>query len=403
MPDPFPVELSTWIRPGDTVIWGQSCAEPLTLTSALFAQRHEIGPFRCFLGIPASDTVQPEYADAVSFLSYCGTGSNRKLYDAGVLDIVTSHYSTFATLFQQLPIDVALVQVSPANPDGTYSMGLAHEYLGSAIDVARVVIAEVNDQLPTIAGTRQLRPDEIDVLVPVSYRPLELFEASLSDVSAALGRQVAAVIPDGATLQLGIGSLSQSVTASLYRHRDLHIHSGMISNGVLDLVDAGVVKGEVVGGVLMGTMRLFERVAGDASFQLRPTSYTHSLEVMGGIDRFVSINGAVEVDLLGQINTERVGSSYVGAIGGGLDFARGAAASPGGIPIIGLPSSRIVPRLTVPASVPAVEAGVIVTEYGAADLRGRSLPERAELLIGIAHPDNRDSLGFDRLNHRSFN
>lgn len=405
------LDLSQWIRPGDTVIWGQSCAEPRTLTEALFEQRHAIGPFRCFLGIPATDTVKPEYADVVSFLSYCGTGSNRTLHDAGVLDILTAHYSTFPALFRsrEVPVDVALVQVSPPNDDGTYSMGLAHEYLGAALDAARVVIAEVNDQLPAIPGTRQLRGEEIDVLVPSSRPPVEVLPATLDDESLALGRAVAAVIPDGATLQLGIGSLAQSVLAALGAHHDLHVHSGMVSDGVVDLVDAGVVTGDVVGGILMGSCRLFERAATDPRFRLLPTEHTHSLDVMRAIPRFVSVNGAVEVDLLGQVNTERVGASYVGAIGGGLDFARGAAASPGGIPILALPStskgrSRIVPRLAVPASVPAVEAGVIITEYGAADLRGRSLAERAELLIGIAHPDHRDelkkALGFDGLNHR---
>jgi acyl-CoA hydrolase len=279
-------------------------------------------------------------------------------------------------------------------------LGLAHEYLGSAIDTARVVIAEVNHQLPAIPGTRQLRADEIDVLVHTSRQPTEVPSVPLDAVATELGRQVAAVVPNGATLQLGIGNLAQSVLAALRGHSDLHIHSGMVSDGVVDLLDAGVVTGEVVGGILMGTRRLFERAAADARIQLRPTSYTHHLGVLSSIDSFVSVNGAIEVDLAGQVNTERIGTSYAGAIGGGLDFARGAALSNGGIPVTALPSKRLVPRLTSPASIPAGDVGVIVTEYGAADLRGRTLAERAALLIEIAHPDHRDELGFDRVTHR---
>lgn len=389
------------------MIWGQACAEPLTLTETLFAQRHAVGHFRCFLGIPVATTLRAEYGDVVSFLSYCGTGGNRALHRAGCLDLLTAHYSTFPGLFRgpQLRIDVALVQVPPANPDGSYSLGLAHEYLGAALDAARVVIAEVNDQLPVIPGTRQLRPAEITVVVPTSRPPAELAPAAPDAVVTAVAAQVASLIDDGATLQVGIGSLSAAVLAALGDRRDLGIHSGMISDGVADLIEAGVVTNArktrdrflTVGGLLMGTRRLFDLAAADPSIQLRPTAYTHDIDVLAGIDSFVSVNAALEVDLLGQVNSERLGASYVGAVGGAVDFARGAARSADGIPVTALPStshgrSRIVPRLTVPASVPAVDAGVVVTEYGVADLRGRTQAQRAELLIQIAHPDHRAAL-----------
>lgn len=405
--DAADLDLARWVRPGDTVIWGQACAEPLTLTEALFAQRHAIGRFRAFLGLPASDTVRPEYADAVDFVSYCGAGVNRELHRAGSLEILDDHYSTFPELFhsRRVPIDVALVQVPPPFEDGCYSLGLAHEYLGASVDAARIVVAEVNDQLPRIAGTRRLDPGEITALVPTSRPPATLATPAADEITARIGEHAAALIEDGSTLQVGIGSLPDGVLAALSGHADLGIHSGMIGDGFADLIESGVVTNQCkfwdvgisVGGVLMGSRRLFELAAADPAIQLRPTSYTHDAQVLATLDRFVSVNSALEVDLAGRINTERLGTSYVGALGGAVDFARGAARSDGGMAVTALPStagqrSRIVPRLSGPASIPAELAGVVVTEHGSADLRGRTPAERAQLLISIAHPDHRGAL-----------
>jgi acyl-CoA hydrolase len=401
------LDLARWVRPGDTVIWGQACAEPLTLTEALFAQRHDIGRFRAFLGLPASDTVRPEYADCVDFLSYSGAGINRVLHRAGALEIISEHYSRFPELFlsRKVQVDVALIQVPPAFDDGSYSLGLAHEYLGAAVDAARTVVAEVNDQLPQVRGTRRLQPQEITAILKSSRSPATMKTQPPDEVTSAIAAHAAALIEDGSTLQVGIGSLPDGVLAALQDHADLGIHSGMIGDGFADLIEAGAVNnlckfwdvGFSVGGVLMGSERLFRLAADDDSIQLRPTTYTHDPDILASLDRFVSVNSALEVELSGRINTERLGSSYVGALGGAVDFARGAARSPGGVAVTALPSaarhhSRIVPRLAGPASIPADLAGVVVTEYGSADLRGRSPAERAQLLIAIAHPDHRPSL-----------
>lgn len=405
---PADLDLTRWVRPGDTVIWGQACAEPLTLTEALFRQRQGIGGFRAFLGLPARETaVRVEHADVVDFASYCGAGVNRELHREGALEILDAHYSTFPELFRtrRFPIDVALVQVPPPFSDGSYSLGLAHEYLGAAVDAARVVVAEVNDQLPRIAGTRRLRPDEIDAVVPTSRPPATLTAAPPDDVTRAIGTHAAGAIADGSTLQVGIGSLPDAVLGALRDHSDLGIHSGMIGDGFADLLEASVVTNDCkfwdvgisVGGVLMGSPRLFELAAQDPAIQLRPTSYTHDAAILARLEQFTSVNSALEVDLGGAINTERIGSAYVGARGGAVDFAKGAMRSPGGVAVTVLPStagarSRIVPRLDTAASVPAELAGIVVTEHGAADLRGRTPEHRAQLLIDIAHPDHRDAL-----------
>lgn len=404
---PGDLDLTRWIRGGDTVIWGQACAEPLTLTEALFAQRRRIGRFRAFLGLHASGTVRAEFADVVDFISYSGAGVNRALHRAGSLEVLDAHYSSFPDLFRngEVRIDVVLVQVPPAFADGTFSLGLAHEYLGAAVDAARLVIAEVNEQLPQIAGTRRLRPDEIHVVVPTSRPPATMVTTPPDETTRAIGANAAAVIEDGATLQVGIGALPDAVLLALRGHQDLGIHSGMIGNGFAELLRCGAVTnrhkqvdtGLSVGGVLMGDMDLFEMAASDERIQLRPTTYTHDPAVLSRVGRFTSVNAALEVDLAGNINTERLGDAYVGARGGAVDFASGASSSPGGVAVTALPStagphSRIVPRLAGPPTVPADLAGVVVTEFGSADLRGRTASERAELLVRIAHPAHRASL-----------
>jgi Acetyl-CoA hydrolase len=401
------LDLAAYVRPGDLVLWGQSSAEPVALTTQLMAQRHEIGPFRCFLGISEAGTCRPEHGDVVTFLSYCAAATNRELARHGLLRILPIHYSDLPRFIRagRLPVDVVMLAVPPPDPDGYYRLGVADEYLSAAVDRARVVIAEVNDQVPRVAGGRRLRPDEIDVVVPVSRPLVEVATRNPSDVEDAIARRVAELVPDGATLQVGIGSLPTAVLRALAGHRDLGVHSGLLSDPIAELMEAGVItnarktldRGITVGGVLMGTRRLFSFVDGNPRVRLRETGYTHSLEVIAAQPQFVAVNAALEVDLTGQVNTEFVGGSYVGAVGGAVDFVRGAHRSPGGIPITVLPAtagarSRIVARLSGPVSVSRADAGVVVTEYGVADLRGLSIEERQCRMLEIAHPDHRKEL-----------
>lgn len=401
------LDLAAYVRPGDLVLWGQSSAEPVPLTTRLMAQRHEIGPFRCFLGISEAGTCRPEHGDVVTFLSYCASAGNRELVRHGRLRILPVHYSDLPRLIAtgRLPVDVLMLTVPPPDPDGHYRLGVAEEYLGAAVDRARVVIAEVNDEVPRVAGVRRLRPDEIDVVVPVSRPLVEVPTRPSSDVEMAIARRVAELIPDGATLQLGIGSLPTAVLRALSGHRDLGVHSGMLPDPVADLMEAGVItnarktldRGVTVGGALMGTRRLFSFVDGNPRVRLRDTGYTHNPEVLAALPRFVAVNAALEVDLTGQINAECVQRSYVGAVGGAVDFIRGAHRSPGGLPITVLPAtagprSRIVATLTGPVTTHRADAGLVVTEYGVADLRGLSIEERQHRMLELAHPDHRAEL-----------
>jgi acetyl-CoA hydrolase len=405
--DAAALDLAAYIRPGATVAWGQGCAEPLTLTEALAAQRGRLGGVRCFTGISTTAAVRPEHCDHLSFTSYTAAGANRALSEAGLLDIVPCHYSRLPDLLADGPLraDVLFLSLPPAGPDGTFGPGLGADYIAPLIGRAGTVIAEVNDQVPHIGGGRGLEPDEIDVIVRTSRPPARYPDRPGSDVDIAIAKHVTGLVPDGATLQVGIGRLPAAIVGHLGGHRDLGVHSGMITDGIAGLIEAGVVtgarksidRGLVVTGLLLGTGTLIETAGVDKSIQLRDTRYTHDQAVLAAQHALVAINSALEVDLTGQANIEVAAGRYVGGIGGAADFLRGAARSAGGVPVIALPAtagtaSRVVARLSGPAGLARADAGVIVTEYGVADLRGLSLARRRKAMIAIAHPGHRADL-----------
>ncbi len=404
------LDLAEYLRPGDRVVWGQACGEPQTLTELLAAQRHRLPDVSCFVGIPAAATFTPAHGDRLQFESYCGTGGNQALHAAGVLDIVPVRYSRLPRLLAGGPLaaDVVFVQVSAADPDGRHSLGLTDDYFSAALDTARVVIAEVNDQVPFTYGARTISSGQWTACVRVSRPPAELRTPPASPAITAVAAQVAALVPDEATLQFGIGTLPAACLDALHGHRDLGIHSGIINDAAMRLIQSGAATGArktadpgvAVGGFLGGTAELFAFAHRNPRLALRDTSYTHDPQMLARQGRLVAINSALEVDLSGQVNAETAGGRYVGAVGGAADFLRGAAASPGGIPVIALPStagpaSRIVARLSGPVSTARADAGVIVTEFGAADLRGLPLSRRYERMLAIAHPAHRDALAAD--------
>jgi acetyl-CoA hydrolase len=273
--------------------------------------------------------------------------------------------------------------VSPPNARGEYSLGLAAEYLVPALEGCRAAIGEVNDQVPWTYTERLLRKEDFALLVETSRAPVALPYGPPGDLEKAIARNAAPFVPDGAVLETGLGALPDAVLGMLGDRKRLAIHSGSLGDGAVELMQRGVA-GTADCGTLMGTRRLFEHARENPAVRLRSTEYTHNPRVLAGIERFVAINSAVEVDLTGQVNAEVAKGSYLGAVGGALDFIRAASQSPGGVSLMLLPAARIVETLQGPVATPRSEAGVIVTERGAADLRGCTLRERERRLRAIA-------------------
>ncbi|NYT86724.1 acetyl-CoA hydrolase/transferase family protein [Pollutimonas harenae] len=404
------IDLSRYIRPGDTIWWNQGTAEPLRLTESLVRQRAEIGPCRAFLGVTSSTTLQAEHADFLSLLSYCGLGQNQRLMDAGMLDVIPCHYSQLPFMLDSgaLPCDVLFLQVSPPGPDGKPSLGTAHDYLLCAARRARVVIAEINEQMPWTHGSPGVEDIRFDAIVHSNRPLLTASLPTIGDIERRIAAHVAEFINDGSVLEMGIGAVPDAIMGLLQDRRDLGIHSGMLGDSVVDLIEAGAVtnarksidRGVTTVGILLGTQRLYEFARSNFSLNFQPSTYTHAHSVLASINNFIAINSAIEVDLTGQINAEVLNGRYIGAIGGQTDFMRGAQAAKNGHSIIALPSStrdgrisRIVSRLADGVvTTPRSESDIFVTEWGAAQLRGQPLQERMRRMIAIAHPDHREQL-----------
>jgi acyl-CoA hydrolase len=374
-------ELASVLRPGDAIVCGQACAEPQTLLELLVAQRARLGGCSLFMGSSYSGIVQPAHADHLRICSYCGTGTNRALADAGLLDLLPSPYSQLGALLRagRLRCDVVFVQVSRPNARGEYSLGLSVEYLAPALEVCRAIVAEVNEQVPWTCTEPLLRRDDFDVLVESSRSPVVLDQGKPKERDLRIARNAAELVPDGATLECGIGGLPNAVVAALKGKRGLRYHSGLVCDAVVD-----VELESCIGGALIGTPRLFAWARENPKLRLCSSDITHGAAGLSGIERFVAVNSAVEVDLTGQVNGEVAGGSYVGAVGGALDFVRAASQSPGGLSITVLPAARIVERLSGPVSIPRSETGLVVTEHGVADLRGCTLAERERRMRAIA-------------------
>src|SRR5581483_8626160 len=400
-----------FIRPGDTVVWPQGTAEPLTLTEALVAQRHAFGPVTVFLGPAFSDTLRPEHTDRLRFLAMSAIGTHRRLVEACVLRLIPCQLSDVPGLFQSgvLKSEVVFLHLSPpADGRGEYSMGIVNDYLKIAMRRARVVIAEVNEQLPWTHADEPLDFARVDYVVRTSRPPLEQATRTPSETDRAIARRVAELVPDGGVIQIGIGAMPAAILDALHSHRRLGIHSGMIGDSVVDLVASGAVTNETkpfdrgvsVTGALLGTRRLYDFAHRNPQLVLKPLTFTHNVELLAQIDRFISLNSAIEIDLGGQVNAEVAGGVYIGAVGGQVDYVRAARRSRGGRSIIALPAtarggkvSRIVAALSAPVVTTArSDVDVVVTEFGAAELRGISLEERARRLVAIAAPQFREEL-----------
>lgn len=398
------IDLSGLIRPGDTVVFGQAAGQPLALTGALVAQRELVGPVRAFAVLTYDRAIEAIHRDRIQMVALGASGSLSTLAREGVLEIVPCSISALDGLFAsgRLACDVVFVHVSPADGDGWHRLGVGIEHLPSAIERARVVVAEVNDTLPVTHGPYRLHSSRITAAVRTSRPLLEVPSATPTPVERRIAATVADLVPDGATVQFGIGRLPDAITAALTIRRDLVAHSGLLTDAFVDLVEAGAIdrRRRSMAAAAVGTSRLYRLLEESPWLELHPYTTTHDADVLASIAGLVAVNSALEVDLTGQVAAERVDDVHVGAVGGQGDFLRGAARSRGGLPIVALPAtarqgtvSRIVDRLSSGVVTTArSDVGLVVTEHGVADLRGLSLRQRAEAMVAVADPTHRDDL-----------
>ena len=404
------LDLSRHVRAGDVVTWPQGTGEPMGLTRRLVEQRHTLPPLELFVGMMTSQTLKPEHADRFRFRGLNGAGTTRTLTTANLLDIVPAYVSAVPALIRSraIRVDVVLLRARPHPKPGFFTVGVMADFVPAMVQAARCVIAEIDERLPVTSQDALVAEADIDVLTDCDADEILLPDPEPDETDKRVAAHVAALIPDGATIQVGIGGLPVAVCRALENHRDLGVHSGVVSDVIVDLVEKGVVTnarkgidaGRIVTGGLFGSRRLMDFADGNDALEMRSSEYTHSQQVLARVQNLYSINSGVEVDLTGNVNSEVAGGRYLGAIGGQPDFVRGAFASPGGRAIIALPSttpdgrhSRIVASLEGrPVTTTRADTDIVITEHGVADLRGRSFSERAERLRAIAHPVFRDDL-----------
>jgi acyl-CoA hydrolase len=403
------LNLRQFLRAGDHIVWGQACGEPTTLVEALIAQTETIDRVSAFAATSFSGILSAAATEKINLSSMGAIGALRTVAATGRLGIVPCHVSQVGPMIEQglIGCDVAFVQVSPPDADGNHSFGLINDFVQAAVAKARVVIAEVNERVPFTLGDAVLPAARIDCAVHVARMPVEVPPAKITETDLAIAKIVAGYIADGTVLQVGIGATPDAILRLLHDRRDLGVHSGMIGDGLVDLVEAGVITnalkpidaGVSITGALIGTRRLYEFVDRNPKIGMRGSSYTHSDATLSRLTRLVTINSAMEVDLTGQVNAEQSGDQYLGGTGGQVDYVRAGSRSRGGRSIIALPAtakggkiSRVTAALSGPVTTARSEADVIVTEFGAAELKGKTLAERARRLVAIAHPDFREEL-----------
>lgn len=411
--EPGQLDLAKYLKRGDRIVWGQACGEPTTLIEALIQQASGIGDLSAFTATSFSSLLTPEAVTGFTLASMGAIGTLRTLTKAGRLQVIPCHVSQVGPYIEQglIGCEVAFVQVSPADENGRHSCGLISDYVRAAVAKARVVMAEVNDQIPFTFG-ETIDASEIDIAIHVSRAPVEVGAAKIGETDEAIAKYAAQYIDDGSVLQTGVGAVPDAILRLLRDRKDLGVHSGMLGDGLVELVEAGVITnarkkidtGVSINGALIGTRKLYQWAHRNPAMRMCATTYTHDAAVLAQLDQLVTINSALEVDLTGQVNAEQSGSAYLGGTGGQVDFVRAGARSKGGRSIIALSAtakggslSKIVTTLSGPVTTARSDVDVIVTEFGAAELKGQTLAERARRLIAIAHPDFREEL--DRAAH----
>ncbi|MET0392909.1 MAG: acetyl-CoA hydrolase/transferase C-terminal domain-containing protein [Chitinophagaceae bacterium] len=410
------------IKSGDRVFLHGSAATPVHLVKALQARHAELRDVELvsITTLGEADFADPAFAGSFFFNSLFVSANTRAVVNSDQGDYVPIFLSEIPRLFQQsfLPLDVALVQVSPPDAHGYCSLGTSVDIARAAVDTARLVIAQVNPRMPRTHGDGFIHMDKIHAMVEQEAALPEVdYSANVSESVRQIGRHVASLVEDGATLQMGIGSIPDQVLQNLTGHKDLGIHTEMFSDGIIPLLRSCVInnsrkklnKGRSVTGFMAGTRRLYDFVHDNPAIRVMNIAYVNDTSVIRQNPKVTAINSAIEIDLTGQVCADSMGTYQYSGIGGQMDFIRGASLSEGGKPIIALPSvtskgqSRIVSFLKEGAGVVTTRGHVhwVVTEHGIVNLFGKNLKQRARALIGIAHPDHRKALEqayYDRFN-----
>jgi acyl-CoA hydrolase len=408
-----PYQAAAKIKPGQRVFIGTACAEPVLLVKALTERACELADVEIIQLLTKGDApyASRNLADCFSVNSFFIGANIREHIQQGLGNYTPTLLSDIPQLFNsgQLPIDVALIQVTPPDARGKVSLGVSVDIVKSAAENASLVIAQVNPMMPKTLGDSFLDIYDLDILVPASTPIIERESTPVSEDTRRIGEHIAALIEDGSTIEFGIGRIPHALVEFLQHKKDLGIHTEMLTDSIIDLVESGAVtgsrkttdKGRIVASFCMGTQRLYDYIDNNPLFCFRPTEYVNDAHIIGRQHKMVAINMALEIDLTGQVCADSLGSLFYSGIGGQVDFNRGAARSIGGKPIIAMEAtakgktiSRIVTRLTPGAGVVTTRGEVhyVVTEYGTAYLHGKSVQERALALISIAHPKFREQL-----------
>jgi len=401
------------VRSGYRIFMTGNCSVPQVLMEAFNRRALELENLMLVqvLTIGKADYIKPEMTSHIRLNSLFISDNVRSAMNDGRADFTPVFLSEIPKLFKtgRLPLDVALIHCSPPDRFGFCSYGVEVGVTKTAAESAKIVIAEINPRMPRTLGDSFIHISKIDYVVEVDYPLAEVQMAISSPEQEAIANHIAAIIPDGATLQMGIGGIPDAVLRKLHNHKHLGVHSELFSDGVVELVEAGVITnerktfhpGKITAGMVLGTQALYDFVHDNPIVELHPSEYINDPFNIARNDKMVSINSAIQVDLTGQVCADSIGPQFYSGVGGQVDFVRGAARSNGGMPIIALLStakngtiSRIVPMLTPGAGVTTSRNDVhyIATEYGVADLYGRTVRERARLLIEIAHPSFRAEL-----------
>lgn len=406
-------EAMRHIRPGNRIFIGTGCASPQLLIKALTATKTDVADAEILhlLTMGVAPYAQEAFSDRFRFNSFFIGENVRDAVNKGLGDYTPIFLSEIPRLIEQgkSPIDIALIQTTPPNADGMVSLGVSVDIVKSATENASLVIAEVNPNMPWTFGNTLVPVDYIDYLVESDRPLLEYTPIKTDEAARRVAGHIASLIEDGSTIEVGIGAIPQSIFEFLGNKRDLGIHTEMFTDQLVDLIESGVIngskkildRGKVVASFVMGTEKLYRYVNNNRKIELHPSEYVNDPFIISQHPKMVAINVGLEVDLTGQVCSDSLGHNFFSGIGGQLDFIRGAARSNGGKPIIALKStassgtiSRIVPTLSPGAGVVTTRGDVhyVVTEYGVADLHGRSIRERAMALINIAHPKFRNDL-----------